>query len=117
MPGDSSADLTLAEGLSKPELSQDIGTAMAFQVVSQATAASVVDGAAYLRGVSMISSAAIGTMTAGMIQQINEGGSPNSPKKWQDAISQVQQNLITASSVYKQIGEDAAAVLKVWKDL
>ena len=115
--GNGGTSLATSGDITSPAVSRDVGEAMAFQVVAQATSSSVIDASDYLRSVAMISTAAIGTMTASMIQQITMGGGPNSPQKWQDGITQIQQNLQDASAVFKQIGTDAADVLTKWKNL
>lgn len=112
-----STALSTTSSVTSPATARDVGEAMAFQVVAQATSASVVDASDMLRSVAMISTAAIGTMTANMIQQISLGGGTNDPQKWQDGIEAVQQNLEKMAEIYKTIGTDASDVLKAWKDL
>lgn len=98
-------------------VSQAVGFGSAIQGVSQAAAAVVVDGSTYLGSVTTVSSAAIATMTAGMVAQVAAGGGPNSPDKYQDGLQAVQKNVQDTAETFTKIGTSAATVLKAFKGL
>lgn len=109
-----------------PEDATEVGASMAFQVVSQATSATVVDASQFLRGQSALTQAALASLTARMVQDLNaaSSGDPSSPSgappdlmTWQQAVDTVQKQMEQASCIFKTIGVYSAQVLRQFKDL
>lgn len=73
--------------------------ARASATVAAANAQANAAAAAYQAAVVAIDTAGIGILSAGMGGQIAAGGGPNSPLKFQDGITQLTQNMGTASEV------------------
>lgn len=95
-----------------------VGATFATQVVSQAASSTVADASQYLRGVSSVSQAALGVLTAQLIALLQE---PSPDKTTVDelneAIKKCNEQLQTTSTTFKQIGTDAAYVLGQFKEL
>jgi len=91
-------------GPTPPAAPQTLGTALAHEAVSQATAMVVQDGATYLRQVAAVTAAGIAVATAKMI-------ATQQPEPWTTIITKLNASLTAAGETFKALGGDAAAVL------
>jgi hypothetical protein len=100
-----------------PKLARETADAQAYTVVSLACASVVVDAAQYVQAVTVVSAAAVGAFTAGMVAQVVATGDPNSPLQFQTAIQDAQKNAQDAARTFTKIGEASSTVLGTWKGL
>ncbi|WP_461208991.1 hypothetical protein [Desulfocurvus sp. DL9XJH121] len=95
---------TIAAATCAPAVIRGQGAGKAFQSVAQSTAIAVQDAADYLRNIETISSTAQGVAMA----QLLATGEP----KYVTALEQAQKMTAQAANVFRDIGSNAADVLK-----
>jgi len=115
MAGSSDIIKAMQQTVLNPTLAKQTAEAQAMQVVSMSCASVVMDGAQYVQAVSVVSAAAIGTFTAGMVAQVVATGDPNDPLQFQTAIQDMQKNVQDAATTFEQVGQAASSVLTTWK--
>jgi hypothetical protein len=117
MPSDDQLMQQMMKTVLNPSLAKQTGEANAVQVAALSCAAVVTDASQFVQAVTVVSGAAIGTFTAGMVAQVVSTGDPNSPYKFEDAMKAVQTNVQDTATTFEKVGEAAAAVLSKWKAL
>lgn len=117
MAGSNDIVAAMQKAILNPELAKKTAEANAMQVVSLACASVVVDVSQYVQAVTIVSSAAIGTFTAGMVAQVVATGDPNDPLQFETAIQDMQKNVQATAQTFEQVGEAALNVLAKWKAL
>lgn len=86
----------------KPQL---IGQGLALEAVSQAAAMAVQDAGTYFRQIASVSAAAVAVFTAQMVAK-------QTPEPWTTLIKAAGDNVTAASALLKDVGTNAAAVVK-----
>ncbi|HEX4952287.1 MAG TPA: hypothetical protein VF017_02675 [Thermoanaerobaculia bacterium] len=93
------------ESILRPEVVQNQGAGMAYQVVAQTTAFAVQDATDYLRNVSLVGATTIAAAVARMM----EGGHPG---PWPGVIEAAQKAVDHAAETFRAVGVVAGEVLR-----
>lgn len=87
----------------QPDIIRRSGAGKGYQIVAQACAIAVQDGADYLRNVSTISTTAVGIATLNLVK--------TKDLSWVPVIAAAQNLVTQAAQNFEQIGTSSAAVL------
>jgi len=100
----STALSTISDATCTSRVARGQGAGKAFQSVAQSTAIAVQDAADYLRNIETISSTAQGVALAQLLA--------TGDTKYVQALEQAQKMAVQAASAFRDIGSNAADVLK-----